>query len=216
MCFSASASFIASAALTGGSALAFKSVKFKRQNILALIVLLFAIQQASEGILWLTLEDPVKYAMLGKLATGVFFFFANVVWPFIIPFAAYLLEERPVRKRIISIFVAVGAALSCYLFYHTYLTQGFSSSLSTCGHIEYLAPVPYFRIVEYVYASTMILPFVFLSDIRLVFYGFLIALTFIAAMIWYSATFVSVWCFFAASVNLFLCAYLKFYKHPHK
>jgi len=54
MCFSATASFSAGAVLLGLGTLTVKSAHRRRKMVLAAIPLLFAIQQLSEGVIWLT------------------------------------------------------------------------------------------------------------------------------------------------------------------
>ena len=54
MCFSATASFSAGAVLLGIGALTVKSSHRRREMPLAAIPLLFAIQQLTEGVIWLT------------------------------------------------------------------------------------------------------------------------------------------------------------------
>ncbi len=54
MCFSATASFSAGAFLLGLGTLTLKSARRPRELPFAAIPLLFAIQQLSEGVIWLT------------------------------------------------------------------------------------------------------------------------------------------------------------------
>ena len=54
MCFSATASFSAGAVLLGIGKLTVQSAHRRREMPLAAIPLLFAIQQLSEGVIWLT------------------------------------------------------------------------------------------------------------------------------------------------------------------
>ena len=54
MCFSATASFSAGAVLLGLGTLTVKSAHRRRELPLAAIPLLFAIQQLTEGVIWLT------------------------------------------------------------------------------------------------------------------------------------------------------------------
>ena len=54
MCFSATASFSAGAVLLGLGTLALKTASRPRELPFAAIPLLFAIQQLSEGVIWLT------------------------------------------------------------------------------------------------------------------------------------------------------------------
>ena len=54
MCFSATASFSVGAILLGLGTLTLKAARRPPELVLAAIPLLFAIQQLSEGVIWLT------------------------------------------------------------------------------------------------------------------------------------------------------------------
>ena len=57
MCFSAAASFTAGAVLTGIGVATLRKVEHPTYYLFASIPLLFAVQQFSEGVLWLTLPS---------------------------------------------------------------------------------------------------------------------------------------------------------------
>jgi hypothetical protein len=96
MCFSATASFAASAALGTISLTTLTKVKNKRHLPLVLIPLFFALQQFVEGLLWLTITGSGKYTME---LTYLFSFFALWWWPFYFPFTAYLMERQKNTKK---------------------------------------------------------------------------------------------------------------------
>ena len=66
MCFSATASFSAGVVLLGLGTLTLKSARGRRELPLAAIPLLFAIQQLTEGVIWLTFryEAPMLNAVM--------------------------------------------------------------------------------------------------------------------------------------------------------
>ncbi|PKR79803.1 hypothetical protein CW751_13310 [Brumimicrobium salinarum] len=93
MCFSAEASFIAGGALTVIGAATIKKTTQKSQLWFASIPLVFGVQQISEGILWLTLPHP-EMIYTQRIATYIFIFFAQVIWPFIVPFGVLMLDKK--------------------------------------------------------------------------------------------------------------------------
>lgn len=93
MCFSAEASFIAGAALTVIGVATIKKTTHKSQLWFASIPLVFGIQQLAEGVLWLTLPDP-EMIRVQRVATYIFIFFAQVIWPFIVPFGVLMLDKK--------------------------------------------------------------------------------------------------------------------------
>lgn len=54
MCFSATASFAASALLTGVGVMALRAVRRPEERLFALVPLLFATQQLTEGLVWMS------------------------------------------------------------------------------------------------------------------------------------------------------------------
>lgn len=98
MCFSASASFIASASLGVLGVGALKSVHNRSQYAFAAIPFIFATQQFTEGIIWLSMTHP-EYARHQEWSTMVYLLFAQVIWPIWLPLAFYFLKKtRPVKK----------------------------------------------------------------------------------------------------------------------
>ena len=105
MCFSAGASFGASALLLVGGYATLKKVKQPNQMMFAAIPLIFSIQQFTEGFVWLSFQDPGFYS-LQHVFSNIFLFFALIVWPIWVPVSILQLEEEAKRKKIlIALFV---------------------------------------------------------------------------------------------------------------
>jgi hypothetical protein len=86
MCFSATASFTAGITLSVLGVTTLKQVPSRREFLLGTFPLLFAIQQFSEGLVWLTLgQDSLN--PINTLVTYNFLFFATVIWPILCPLA---------------------------------------------------------------------------------------------------------------------------------
>ncbi len=194
MCFSATVSFSAGAILLGLGTLTLKSTRHARERLFAAIPLLFAIQQLSEGVIWLTFQQHAP--QLNTVMTYIYFFFSHVLWPIYVP-VAVLLIEPPGRQRLtLLVFVAIGAAVSAYLLYSLVVFPIVSRPVGQ--HIEYVMPHFFAAAVLALY----LLPTTFspmMSRHRMVqAFGVLALLSFAGAYFFYATWFISVWCFFAA------------------
>ena len=194
MCFSATASFSVGALLIGIGALTLKTAKHRREWPLAAIPLLFAIQQLSEGVIWLTFSADAP--LLNTVMTHVYSFFSHVLWPVYVPVAVLLIEPSGRRRRVLLTFVAAGLAVGVYLLY--FLVAFPVVSRPTGQHIEYVSPHFFAVVAITLYLmSTTFSPI--LSTHRMVkVFGVLALLSFGAAYFFYATWFISVWCFLAA------------------
>jgi hypothetical protein len=197
MCFSATASFSAGAVLLGLGALTLKSAGRPRELMFAAIPLLFAVQQLTEGVIWLTFRDDAP--QINRVMTQVYAFFSHVLWPAWIPLAVLLLEAPGRRHRVLLTFVAAGAAVSAYLL--VVLVAFPAVSRPTGQHIEYLSPHFFAAEVMTLYLlATTVSPLLSTHGVVKIF-GALALLSFGAAYYFYTTWFISVWCFFAAALS---------------
>ena len=204
MCFSATASFSAGAVLLGFGALTLKAARRPRELPFAAIPLLFAIQQLSEGVVWLTFRYEAP--LLNAVMTHVYSFFSHVLWPVYVPMAVLLMEPSGWRRRALLAFVAAGVAVGGYLFY--ILIAYPIISRPTGQHIEYVSPHFFAAAAMTLYLMSATLSPV-LSTYRMVkVFGVLALLSFAAAYFFYATWFISVWCFFAALLSVVV--YLHF------
>jgi len=139
MCFSPEASFTASAVLLAAGVISVRESKFTAKLLFAVIPLLFAAQQFSEGILWLALQHT-KYENWQRPATIFFLIFAQVVWPFWVPLSLFLMEKKQPAKNILKGLTIMGGLLAIYLLYRV-LTVPVIASID-CRHIYYSLVVP--------------------------------------------------------------------------
>ena len=197
MCFSAIASFSTGSLLLGLGALTLKSVRHPRELPFAAIPLLFAIQQLSEGVIWLTFR--VDAPLLNAVMTHVYSFFSHVLWPIYVPVAVLLIEPPGRRRKALLVFVAAGITVGAYLLY--FLVAFPVVSRPTGQHIEYVSPHFFAATTMTLYLlSTTVSPI--LSTHRTVkVFGVLALLSFAAAYYFYATWFISVWCFFAAVLS---------------
>ena len=197
MCFSATASFSAGAVLLGVGTLSLKSARRPPELPFAAIPLLFAIQQLTEGVIWLTFSYQAP--LLNTVMTHVYSFFSHVLWPVYVPVAVLLIEPPGRRRRALLVFVATGLAVGVYLLY--FLVAFPVVSRPTGQHIEYVSPHFFAATTMTLYLlSTTVSPI--LSTHRMVkVFGVLALLSFAAAYFFYATWFISVWCFFAAILS---------------
>ena len=112
MCFSATASFTAGVVLLGIGTMALKLAKHPREWALAAIPLLFAIQQLTEGVIWLTFRYEAP--LLNTVMTQVYSFFSHVLWPIYVPMAVLLIEPLGWRRRVLLAYVVAGVTVGAF------------------------------------------------------------------------------------------------------
>jgi hypothetical protein len=197
MCFSATASFSAGAFLVGLGTLTLNSASRPRELPFAAIPLLFAVQQLTEGVIWLTFRYEAP--QLNAVMTHVYSFFSHVLWPVYVPLAVLLIEPSGWRRRGLLVFVAAGIAVGAYLMY---VLVAFPIVSRPVGqHIEYISPHFFAAVAITLYLMSIAFS-QFLCTYRTVnVFGGLALLSFVAAYYFYAIWFISVWCFFAALLS---------------
>lgn len=201
MCFSATASFAAGAVLTAAGVVAIKKVHKPSQLLFAGIPLLFAVQQFTEGFVWLSLTsaDPPGWQ---KIPVLVFLLLAVVVWPAMVPLSIMLLEKNATRKKILSVLFGISVLLSCFMLYTLIFRNVSANIMSFHIHyeVEYPFELPYLKGIPYFIA--VVLPQFISSIKRMKLFGVAIILSFIVTNIYFEENVVSVWCFFAAIISI--------------
>lgn len=201
MCFSATASFSAGVVLTAIGVASIKKVQHPSQTMFALIPFIFAIQQVSEGLLWLSIPNE-EWSYLQISITYFYLIIAQIIWPVWVPVSILLLEKEKTRKRTQRILVAVGILVSIYL---TYCLFNFNiRSEIDCYHIAYIQTYPEtFRVLGgLLYIVATILPPFFSHIRRMWWLGVMVLISYVITTIFYESYLVSVWCFFASVISL--------------
>lgn len=201
MCFSATASFGASVLLTGAAVVASRQVRDPKQRAFALVPLIFAIQQFSEGWVWLSLSHGA-YAEVRVAATTVFMVFAELVWPVWIPLAVLLLEKDRWRRQILRTLLGIGLGLMVPTIY--YLMHYPIDAQISRHHIEYLPHFPFAWLVfrGFAYGFAAVLPFFISSYPRMWLMGVPNSIAFLVAKVFFSNYVISIWCYFAAIISV--------------
>lgn len=200
MCFSAQASFLAGVGLLAIGSIAIKQSKTTPQYVLACIPLIFAVQQCSEGLLWLAISHA-KYSEWRELAMYSFLIFAQIVWPILVPFSILLFERDGLRKKILYLLLGAGILAATYLGY-SLIFYGATASIES-HHIKYHLNFPFpgklIRGIPYMMA-TAISPFIS-SNKWLRFLGAALVISYVITAYMYMDFVTSVWCFFGAILS---------------
>lgn len=201
MCFSANASFGAGAILSVIGIASIKKAETRSQVIFASIPLIFAIQQITEGFLWLALSNP-NFEFLRWPSTYIFLFFAQVIWPFWVPYSILKIEKEESRMKIKKALVVIGSIVSTYLFY---CLISYHVEAKIMGmHISYMQDYPIFLsfYAGLLYIIATIFPPFFSSIKGMWTLGISILISCIITAIFYTDYIVSVWCFFASIISM--------------
>ena len=201
MCFSASASFTAGAVLSVIGVVTIRKAQAPSQRPFAAIPLIFAIQQISEGFLWMALSNR-GFEHLQQFTMYTFLFFAQVVWPFWVPFATLKFEERSERRKILIVLTAIGTIVSVYLGYCLVM---YNVSATIEGlHISYLQdyPIQLGLTSAVFYLAATLAPAFFSSARYMWLLGAVIFVSYLITTIFYNDYVVSVWCFFASVISI--------------
>jgi len=197
MCFSATASFTAGAALVAVGAVTTHRAQGRTELPLALVPLLFGVQQISEGVLWLTLTRDLPGVQ--AWATNTFSFFSHAFWPIFVPFAILLVETGRRRRQALQVFVGLGLVVGLYLLFFLF-REPLTASVQGRS-IVYDSPHFYLGAVLVLYLLATCVSGLLSSHRCINVFGVLAFVLAVAAYLVSARTFVSVWCFFAAALS---------------
>lgn len=198
MCFSVTVSFGASAVIGTTGVLTLREAQSKAELPLASVPLLFAIQQLVEGVIWLSFGK----AFLLSIMTYVYSFFSHVLWPVFIPWSIMLVEPEKKKRKILKALVYLGILVALFDLY--YIVKYPVSVQVTNDSIDYIYNhiYPKYTLIFYVAAVSFS---GLLSSHRIIrWLGITVALSLLTAILFYQATFISIWCFFAAFLSLII------------
>jgi len=223
MCMSAQVSFGVGAVLLPAGAYCIASAfrKTPAHVLLAAIPLFFAVQQFSEGLVWLGLNEGDM--RLVKNASLIYVFFAVPFWPLWISLSAACGETRPARRKCLWWLTA----LSLVWFFLLYIPVVFDPD-------RFLETQVVHHSIQYQYGDLPVFALVSEPWLRVIYFanvavpllvgskgswagaafGLLLAVTALVSAVFYWYVFISVWCFFAACVSAFEC--VIFYRLPER
>jgi hypothetical protein len=213
MCFSATASFVTAAATGAVGVITIMRVERWYEVPLAATPLIFSIQQATEGLLWLSLGGTTVLLPVTVLA-NVFVIFALALWPLYSPLAVGLVEGEFRRRILMGLLFVAGIVVAIYgvtgiaEFSYTGCVVGKSISYSN-GH-------PYSNLALAAYVACTCLPPLLSSHRSLWVFGILVAAGLAISTAFFVATQFSVWCFFAAAGSVAVYMYFSREPQPEK
>ncbi len=198
MCFSATASFGAAIVLSATGIITITKASEPAQRAFAAIPLLFGIQQAGEGFVWLTAAGGQE---VQQAAVYFFIFFSHILWPFWVPFSVLLFEKAVKRKHILfAIFIAalVLAAAEVY-----YVSAYGADAVINGHHVQYTVHFPrlFIQVSNVLYGLVTLLPCFVSSYKKMRLFSGVLMLSVIIAQLFYTQWRISVWCFFAAILS---------------
>ncbi len=197
MCFSATASFTAGAALSAVGALTLKRTTRHAEIPFAAIPVLFGLQQLVEGGIWLTFSN--RSAHLNEVLTHIYALFSHVLWPVFVPLAVLALESVPWRRTVLVALATGGAIAGFYLLYFWAVDP--TTSRIVGRHIIYDSPHFYILPILVLYVLSTCVGSLCSSHSAIRWFGAASLASAFGASAFYSTWFISVWCFFAAVMS---------------
>lgn len=204
MCFSAQASFVVGGCLIIMGAAIITKVRTQKDWPIALIPLIFAAQQITEGLLWVSLtNEGVQQAQ--SWLSNIYAVFVGAIWPLYVPFAIYSAETNCKRRKITAFIGLAGLGLAIYTIV-SLINQPVTTEIYN-NHIYYDHEIHGQALIISMYILSTCVPFLISSFRSLHITGFVITLGFFVAYFVYTKTFASVWCFFAAIASALIFLY---------
>lgn len=197
MCFSAAASYTASAVLLLSGIIALSKAK-ARTRMFAAIPLIFAIQQFTEGVTWQTLQAGGS----ALISTYAYLFFVFIIWPLLVPWAALSLSTSTRERKLLRLPLAAGGVVALLaLVSALYITP---ITVITCNSIRYTADLPLAMgaLGTIAYLIATIGPFFIVQQRHFWLMGSALTIAYLMSFIFYYQTLISVWCFFAALLSV--------------
>lgn len=206
MCFSATASFVTAGATGAIGIVCLIRAAGPRDLPLAAIPLVFAAQQAVEGLLWITLPHaPGPSATTGL--TVLFLLIAEVFWPVFVPLAALLVETDGRRRRLLALCLGIGTGVAAWLL-SVIATRPHAAVLRD-GHVIYSTEFEPSAVLALGYLTATGLSLLLSSRRAVVLLGVLVTVGSVVAYFAYWDAFVSVWCYFAAACSMVLLGHFE-------
>ena len=208
MCFSAAASFGASAVLTGIGVASLKQVKEPAQYPFASIPLIFGIQQFIEGIVWVSSTHP-EWAVLQEPASYGFLGVAQIIWPLLFPIAFSLMEKDSRRRNFMKLLQIPGIIIAAYFLY---CLAFFSMETRIVSHHVFYDidfPRKLIPIAAGFYLAATVAAPLFSTDYRIKVIGGILLAGYLVARIFFQPSLISVWCFFGIACSFVVYIVLR-------
>lgn len=169
--------------------------------------LAFGIQQAFEGVVWLGMTAGADATV--AIASRGFLFFSHFFWLIWVPFSVWMIEPSPMRRRIAAILTAVGFLYGLTVFVPSFLIGDWLKIEIINRSLEYKTTLIYDGYVNrftlrLIYAAIVVSALFLCSDPRIRIFGAMVAASLAVTYAFFAYAFISVWCFFAAILSIYL------------
>ena len=209
MCFSATASFIASGSIGSIGLAGLREVKKSPQFALALIPVVFAVQQGIEGIIWVSTDSTC----VTFVASKAYLFFAYTFWPVYIPWAVRLGETVKKRKDILFPFLIAGTLIGLYGLWLAFIAP--EHPVLVNENLQYQIPEKYY-IFGILYVLAVTIPCLISTSKWIKIFGIFLFLTFLVALIFSYQAVASVWCYYSAFASILVYFHLRAQRKKEK
>ena len=178
--------------------LTLRKVSTPNEVLFALLPLLFALHQFTEGFVWLGVGGHIEPRAL-NLAAGIFIYYAQGLLPFLVPLAVWLIEKCRWRKNILALLTLLGLALAIYTMYGLSTVPSSVSVVNNTLYYNNPWTANYYDAIIYIITTCGSL--MLSSSISVALFGLLnlIGLTIIFLLRPYGFT--SLWCLYAAVIS---------------
>lgn len=212
MCFSAAASFTAAGLLIPFGVASLKGCQRGGDpslRPLATIPLLFATQQALEGLIWLDFGNSSASPWRTPLSLA-YLFFAYALWPAWIPWSALAAAASPLaptRTMLLRLLLAAGGLLGLVLWLPLLMAPGRAGPVVLAGSLHYgvvdfLQGTPLAHTGPAIYLMFIALPLLLVPRGSVRLFALSLTLAALVAQLWWQYAYTSVWCFFSALLSL--------------
>ncbi|MDT8316604.1 MAG: DUF6629 family protein [bacterium] len=214
MCFSASASFASSALLIPAGIYSIrKALHIKKEYLLiASFIFIFALQQAVEGLVWLSFRrgGPEDIQFFSK----IFLSFSYLIWPVLSPLALTLIEPSYLKRRSLALYTFLGLIFGCSIYLPLLLYAGWLDVSIINYSIFYNTRFIYDPYISKVfmgliYAAIIVGPMLIADNRHIRLFGLTVLVSGMVASFSFYHAFISVWCFFAGLLSLYIIYILR-------
>ncbi|HEY4215758.1 MAG TPA: DUF6629 family protein [Gemmatimonadaceae bacterium] len=202
MCFSAAGSFALSGVLAGIGVASLAQGAPARHRMFAAIPLIFAAQQASEGVVWLTIDASMSEPV-HRAAVIAFLGFALIVWPAWLPLSLHRIERSEPRRHALAamwalgLIVALSSAIILTASTPVAVVAGHSIRYDHAGGGNAVLDA----LIVFAYLVPTVGPFFASTAAHARTIGVLLIVALGAAILVEREALTSVWCFFAAVLS---------------
>jgi hypothetical protein len=146
---------------------------------------------------------------LEQVATYLFLFIAQIVWPLWVPYSILKLQPKEQRRRSEYVLVAMGAIVSLY---NSYCLLNYTVKAEIMEHhISYKQdyPTAFLPYIGFLYIAATIFPPFLSRASGMWMLGTSVLISYLITTLFYVHATVSVWCFFASIISAALYAIMS-------